>query len=160
MEHAQSGKPDSLIPALLFRVQSRLCALPIEHVIETMRPLPVEPLAGAPAAVKGMSLIRGVPVPVVALAALLDDGDQHPSRFITVRTGTEQIALTVDAVLGVHHIAAASMQDLPLLLRDADNSAVSAIGATDAELLLVLNAARLVPDGLWRVLNTDGADIS
>lgn len=152
----QHGEHET-VPALLFRVQSRLCALPIEHVIETMRPLPIEPLAGAPVAVKGMALIRGVPVPVVALAVLLDDaGEEHSARFVTVRTGKDQIALSVDSVLGVHRIAAASLLDLPPLLRDADNNIVSAIGAADAELLLVLNAARLVPDGLWNALNTEG----
>jgi purine-binding chemotaxis protein CheW len=71
-----------------------------------------------------------------------------------VRTGKEQIALTVDAVLGVHRIADVSLRNLPPLLQDADNNVVSAIGTADAELLLVLNAARLVPDGLWSALNT------
>src|SRR5262245_18286867 len=30
---------------LLGRAGQRLCALPVEHVVETMRPLPTEPLA-------------------------------------------------------------------------------------------------------------------
>lgn len=159
MQNAAGSGEHETVPALLFRVQSRLCALPIEHVIETMRPLPIEPLAGAAAAVKGMALIRGGPVPVVALAILLDDGNHYAGRFITVRTGKDQIALTVDSVVGVHRIATASLQGLPPLLRDADHSTVSAIGAVDAELLLVLNAARLVPDGLWHALNAAGAEL-
>ena len=155
MGSAPSEEQDT-VPALLFRVRSRLCALPLEHVIETMRPLPIEPLAGAPVAVKGMALIRGAPVPVIALAALIDDAAEQSGRFITIRAGKEQIALTVDSVLGVHRIATASLQDLPMLLKDADNKAVSAIGAVDAELLLILNAARLVPDGLWQLLSNSG----
>ena len=156
MENA-SGDTNGTVPALLFRVQSRLCALPVEHVIETMRALPIEAMAGAPVAVKGMSLIRGAPVPVVALSVLLDDGPTNSSRFITVRTGRDRIALMVDSVLGVHRIAVASLQDLPPLLRDADNNVVAAIGSADAELLLVLNATRLVPDGLWHTLHPSGA---
>ncbi len=156
MEHAPSSERDA-VPALLFRVRSRLCALPIAHVIETMRPLPIEPLAGVPVAVKGMALIRGAPVPVVVLAVLLNDESEDAGRFITVKVGKNQIALSVDSVLGVHRIAAASLQDLPPLLKDADNNAISSIGAADAELLLVLNAARLVPDGLWNILNNSGA---
>jgi purine-binding chemotaxis protein CheW len=152
-----SGETRDTVPALLFRVRSRLCALPVEHVIETMRALPIETMAGAPAAVKGMSIIRGAPVPVVALSLLLDDGDEGSSRFVTVRAGRGRIALMVDSVLGVHRIAVASLQDLPPLLRDADRNVVAAIGSADAELLLVLNAARLVPDGLCSPLHASGA---
>lgn len=156
MENALGGEGD-VVPALLFRVRTRLCALPLAHVVETMRPLPIEPLSGAPVAVKGLALIRGSPLPVVALAALLDGGEEHSNRFVTVKTGEYQIALAVDAVLGVYRIAAASLRDLPPLLRDADHHAVAAIGTVDAELLLMLNAARLVPDGLWAALNNAGA---
>jgi purine-binding chemotaxis protein CheW len=155
MEEASSNEQD-VVPALLFRVRSRLCALPITHVVETMRPLPIEPLANMPIAVKGMAMIRGVPMPVVALSALLDDDHAVSGRFVTVRAGKDQIALTVDSVLGVRQIALTSLQELPPLLRDADNDAVSAIGAVDAELLLILNATRLVPDGMWDALNTAG----
>jgi hypothetical protein len=45
---------------LLCRAGNLLCALPIEHVIEIMRPLPVEQIAGAPHYVRGLSIIRGV----------------------------------------------------------------------------------------------------
>jgi hypothetical protein len=54
---------------LISRVQSRLCALALESVLETMRPLPIEPLAGVPEFVRGLPVIRGTPLPVIALAA-------------------------------------------------------------------------------------------
>jgi purine-binding chemotaxis protein CheW len=152
MENTLTDERDA-VPVLLFRVRSRLCALPIVHVVETMRPLPIEPLAGAPVAVKGLALIRGTALPVVALAILIDGKDEHPTRFVTVRAGEYQVALAVGSVHGVHGIAAASLRDLPLVLRYADNNAVLSIGRLDAELLLVLNAARLVPDGIWPARN-------
>jgi len=152
----KSVSQDDVVSALLFRVQSRLYALPVAHVVETMRPLPIERLADASPAIKGLSLIRGVPTPVVSLASLLED-DAHFSRFITVKTGQGPIALTVSSVLGVHTIATSSLRDLPPLLKDAGSEAVSAIGTADAELLTVLNAARLVPDDLWHTLSLNGA---
>ncbi len=155
MEISASDERDA-VPVLLFRVASRLCALPLMHVVETMRPLPIESLAGAPVGVKGLALIRGAPMPVVSLSALLEGGDEDPTRFVTVRTGASHVALAVSDVLGVHRIAAASLRDIPPLLRDADNNALSAIGTADTELLLVLNMARLVPDGLWATLNSAG----
>jgi purine-binding chemotaxis protein CheW len=56
---------------LLCRVRERLCALPLAHVVETMRPLPIEPLGGMPGFVQGIAIIRGAPVPVVDAGALL-----------------------------------------------------------------------------------------
>ena len=156
MENTPGDERDA-VPVLLFRVRSRLCALPLAHVVETMRPLPIEPLAGAPVAVRGVALIRGSPLPVVALAALLEGEDEQSARFVTVRAGEFQIALAVDSVLGVHRIAAVSLRGLPPLLGGADQNAVSAIGMVDAELLLVLNAARLVPDSVWATLDSAGA---
>jgi len=144
------------VPVLLFRVRSRLYALPVGHVMETMRPLPVETVAGAPAAVMGMALIRGNPVPVLALAAVLEHGEEVCARFITVRAGAEPVALAVASVVGVQRVDVASLRELPPLLREADHGAVSAIGAADAELMLVLNAARLVPEGLSAALRAAG----
>ena len=53
---------------LVFRVLTFHCALPLEHVSETMRPLPVEPIAGVISPVAGVAIIRGGPVPVVDVA--------------------------------------------------------------------------------------------
>ncbi len=131
---------------LLFRVRGRVCALPVADVIETLRPMVTEPLAGAPVAVAGTAMIRGMPLPVVELGALLDGRrSEHTRRLVTVRTATGQVALAVDSVLGLRNIPLSSLRKLPLLLGEADSGAVSAIGALDAELLLLLNAARIVP---------------
>ncbi len=155
MEIAPDHERD-VVPALLFRVQSRLCALPITHVVETMRPLPIDPLAGAPVAVKGLARIRGVPVAVVAVADLLEINEELPTRFVTVRSGEYHVALAVGAVLGVHRISAASLRELPPLLRDTAHQAVSTIGMADTEMILVLNAARLVPEGFLASVNSRG----
>jgi purine-binding chemotaxis protein CheW len=118
-------------------------------VIETMRPLPVEPLRGAPPFVLGISIIRGAPTPVVDAAALIGATGSTPRRFVTIRTGTRIGALAVDAVIGVH--ALASLAALPPLL-DAARDVAAAIGTLDAELLVVLDTARLVPDDVFAVL--------
>jgi purine-binding chemotaxis protein CheW len=134
--------------SLICRVQNRLCALPIEHVGETLRPLPVEPVTGAPAYVLGLSVIRGVPLAVVDAARLLGPHVGRAERFITVMAGSRKLALAVDGVVGVRALAAESLLALPALLRDTDPGIVAAIGLLDAELLLVLRSARLLPDDL------------
>lgn len=141
--------------SLLCRVGSVRCALPLQYVEETMRPLPVEPMAGAPVFVRGLAIVRGSVVPVVDAGSLLGGGLAQASRFVMVKARSRRVALVVDAVEGVGQIARASLNTLPPLLRDANLEAVAAIGTLDAELLVILRSSRLVPDEMWALLQTD-----
>jgi purine-binding chemotaxis protein CheW len=142
---------------LLCRAGALLCAVPIEHVIETMRVLPVEPVAGAPPHVLGLSLIRGAPVPVIDTGLLVGERATRAERLVTVRTGDRTIALAADAVLGIASLSSGELGDLPPLLRDAAADTVEAIGTRDAELLFFLRAARLVPESMLDRLAFAGA---
>jgi purine-binding chemotaxis protein CheW len=131
---------------LLCRAGSSFCALPLGHVVEVMRVLPIEALAGTPVYVLGLSIIRGTPTPVVDTAILCSGRTAPSHRLVTVRAGTRIIALAVDRALGVQSIRAGT--PLPPLLREAASDMVSAIGRVDAELLLFLSTARIVPEEL------------
>ena len=140
---------------LMCRVLSHVCALPLEHVVETMRPLPVERIAGAPELVRGLAVVRGVAVPVVDAARLLGGDEAHgaePGRFVIVRAAERRVALAVESVVGVRQVDATDLHALPPLFGDEKGHVVSAIGTMDAELLLVLRSMRLVPDAAWASL--------
>lgn len=141
------------IAFLLFRVGQRLCSLPLRHVIEVMRPLPVEPIAGAPTGVSGVAVIRGMPLPVLDLATVLDGADHPATRFITVKTGTHSVALAVASVAGLRHLSIDTVSGIPPLLSEANANAVTAIGTLDSELLVVLNTAHLVPESVWQAIS-------
>jgi purine-binding chemotaxis protein CheW len=152
-----SSAESELRPSLLFRIAGQLCALPLEHVIETMRPLPVEPVAGAPPAVRGLSIVRGRPVPVIDAARLFDRPSGLSTRFVTLRAGERVAALAVDEVLGVRRLAPASLEQLPALLGTAAADALSAIGTLDAELLLILDGGRMIPEEFAALVGAPGA---
>ena len=149
---ASSPPSCQLHRSLVVRAANHTCALNLEHVIEILRPLPVEGLAGAPEIVLGLSVIRGAPVPVVALAALFNAPGGASTRFVIVRTGNKRIALAVDAVLGIREFTENDYQALPSLLREATARAVETIGVLDSELFFVLKTATLVPAELWESL--------
>jgi purine-binding chemotaxis protein CheW len=139
--------------SLLCRVRSSLCALPLEHVAETMRPMPVTVIAGLPSFVRGISVIRGIAIPVVDAGALLGSHEPpEPTRFVTLKTEERHVALAVEQVVGIRELAAVSLQDLPPLLRTANADLVAAVGMLDSELLLVLQTARIVPESVWQTL--------
>jgi purine-binding chemotaxis protein CheW len=135
-------------PVLLARARGRMCALPLACVVETMRPLPVTPLAGAPAFVRGLAVIRGEAVPVVDLAALLfGPAVEEPTRFVTLRVGDRRVALATGEVVGVRALPTAGAPLPPLL--DGSTAALAALGRLDGALLLVLEGARLLEDAPW-----------
>ena len=143
---------------LLCRVGSRLCALPVENIVETMRPLPIEPLAQSPPFVLGLCLLRGSPVPVVDARLLFGEHGDPPERLVAIRVGSRLIALAVDSVIGLRSIEADTSVGLPLLLQDAGD-VVAAVGTLDAELLLVLNTARIVPQAVLDSVDAEGTSL-
>jgi purine-binding chemotaxis protein CheW len=134
-------------PSLLCRAATQWCALPIAQTREIMRPLPVEPIRGAPAFVLGLTTIRGQPTPVVDLSLLVSGARTPPTRFIALRGLGRPLALATGEVLGVRTIPPASLAELPPLLQDVEF--IAGIGRLDAELLLVLQAGRLASNALW-----------
>jgi purine-binding chemotaxis protein CheW len=118
-----------------------------------MRPLPVVALANAVEAVRGVAIIRGAPVPVVHLARLLAAAESPATRFVTVNIAGRCVALEVDEVVGVRTLPA-SLHDLPPLLGDAGTGTIVAMETLDAQLLIVLSSARLIPDAVWLALET------
>lgn len=131
---------------LLCRAGAHRYAIPIGHVIETMRVLPIETIAGAPSYVRGLCVIRGAPVPVVDGGLLLGGQPTQAGRLIAIRAGSRTVALAVEAVEGIRTIGPEAFNQLPPLLRDA--ATIAAVGILDAELLLFLRTARIVPDDL------------
>lgn len=146
---------------LFFRVGSRVCALPVSQVEETMRPPSVEPLSETPPFVSGAAIVRGVPTPVIDLGVFLS-GEQlsAPARAVTVNVdGGRRVALLVSEVLGVRRSDRVFLGDLPPLLREAASDSLSSLGRLDDRLLTVLRLARAIPEPLWKLLSerTDGA---
>jgi purine-binding chemotaxis protein CheW len=134
-------------PVLLVRAGPRACALALGQVEEVMRPLPVARLGGAPAFVRGASVIRGAPVPVVDLATLLGIDAPAPGRFVTLRLGPRRAALAVTEVMGVRDAAVLGATTLPPLFAE-EGSALAALARLDRELLVVLRGTRLLPEGI------------
>jgi len=154
-----STLPRSSTLSLVVGVGSRTCALAASYVLETMRPLPVEPLAGMPPFVLGLSIIRGGPVPVIHLGRLLGGGEAADavSRFVTLRLGDRKLALAVRSVLGLRELDLGSLVELPTILGDESARTVEAVGSLDAGLLVVLRAMRILPEPLWGALTAPDA---
>jgi len=118
-----------------------------------MRPLPIEPLAGMPPFVLGVSIVRGAATPVVSTAELLglDSSPQAP-RFVLLSLHERRAVMTVDAVLGVRVLDPGAIGRLPPLLEEVGAGVLERLGTLDGRLLAVLRAAKVVPPEVWESL--------
>jgi len=159
--HEACDEEDASSAWVLCKVREKLVGFPVGTVVEVMRALPVEPLAGAPASVLGLAVVRGEPTPVVDLGALVEGGatgePQPWGRFVTVRAGTRRVALAVEAVVDVRRLPRTRLGALPPLLAGTAASPVAAVAALDTGLLYVLRAAHMAPEEVWSAAERAGA---
>ena len=137
---------------LVVHARERKCAIRLSHLAETMRPLPISTIVGAPPHVLGVAMIRGVATPVIDLGLAL--GESSPAaftRFVTLKNGAHRIALAVDAVVGAHLLSAATLRALPAELRSLAGEKIESVGAIGDQLLFLVEPSRLVPEQLWAV---------
>jgi purine-binding chemotaxis protein CheW len=141
---------------LLCRAGSLLCAIPARDVVETMRPLAVEAVAGMPDYVAGLSIVRGEPTPVVDAQRVFDRGAaaQPAGRWVLLSLGERRAALAVTAIVGVETVRRSDLAPLPPVLDPDAASVLDAIGARDANLLVVLKELRTLPEAAWAAIDT------
>lgn len=147
-------KPGTGREALILGERTRMCAVPLRHVIETMRPLPTEAISGMPSFVLGVAIIRGIPTPVVDLNTVLGvSSERRGDRFVTVRVGNRQVALLVSSVLGIRDLdSLAAAQEMPPLLQGASQDVIERIGTLDERFLIVLQDGWKFPEEVWHAV--------
>lgn len=135
---------------LVFRTGATLGALPVEHVVETMRPLALTAIASAPVYVAGAAVVRGEVVPVIDLARLVTGTTAPVARWVSIRSGGRSAVLAVSEILGVRRAGAVQA---PALVGGVATSVLDELGVLDRELLVVLAAARLVSEDAWKAFD-------
>jgi purine-binding chemotaxis protein CheW len=142
--------------ALVFRAGPLLCALRLDEVLETMRPMETLPLAGTPSFVLGISVLRGVPTPVLDVSRLLRGGPEDPQRYITVRTERGPVAMATGEIVGIRSVHPESAGGHPALLGGASSRLVAGVDTVGVEPLLLLQSMRAVPDEVWEAAAAAG----
>lgn len=149
-EKSLAGGGENLPSEHVLVVQSGtwLCAIPLAEVRETMRRLPIRPVAGSPPFVRGLALVRGAYIPVIDLRVLLGqsaENDQNTGHFfVTVQFGDQRAALETDAVIGAQHIPLNVLEPLPSLLSEAMSTFVEKLGSLNQKHLAFCSAVKLL----------------
>lgn len=134
------GEDDEGGAHLLLRAGDATIALPATVVLEIFEPERCHPVPGTPRYVIGIASLRGVPLPLVDLAAALDpEGEARAEggaraqlggrRVLVVSTASYLVGLVVDATLGVVPIGPAELR--PVTVAAGDRWAAFALGELD-----------------------------
>lgn len=151
------GQHDAGVIALVFQAGPLFCALPLAEIIETMRPLPTRPLAGTPHYVRGLTILRGEPAPVIDVTRLLTGVTSEIDRYVAVRAGRGPVACATGPVLGVQTVHANPPEGPSTMFTGASRSLVAAVGRFGTEPLLLLRSIRTVPDEVWEAAARENA---
>lgn len=155
MRRAANPIPDATF-YLIVGLDRTFCALAIADIIETMRPLPIEPIAGTPPYLLGLSRIRGNAVPVIDLNAIVcGEAAAIHSRFVTVRVQDRVAALAVRSVAGIVPLQTTAAETLVPLLQNTNSDVIEAISARDSDFVLVLRTAHLLSPDEWETLSRE-----
>lgn len=129
---------------LLVHAGPQLCAIPLGSVVETMRPLPIERIQGAPGALLGVSVVRGGAVPVVDLARLISGETSEPRRWVLARTQERSVALAATDVLGVSTLTPEAIEPGAALAASIAAPCVSAITCRGGRSIAILDVDRVL----------------
>ncbi|MFK7897374.1 MAG: chemotaxis protein CheW [Myxococcota bacterium] len=133
---------------LAFRLNTHLCVIPLEQLIETLPPPPSTRVPGAPPWLMGVANIRGELLSIIGLSRYLAlDERAEGKRGVLIARGANKnvkVGLLVDDVVGIRRVAEEGAHALPeegQLHRFAQRP-VQVEGAPG----LLLDCARLVAD--------------
>lgn len=131
---------------LVCGVGALYCAIPTAYVDVTTPALSVERITTeGPAAVSGVTMVRGLAVAVVDARRLLGQPDDvEPRRFVVVRQGVGGAALAVDSAERVIRVPRSELQAMSPLLGVGVSELVQSLTRVEQRLVALLSAVRIV----------------
>ncbi len=139
---------------LLFRAGVSLCALPLEVVLETMRPLPLQAVGHNPHLKICLSVIRGRLCPVIDLARYFEHSAVSTRWLLVSVSPDRNVALAVTSVEGVFQVPSETLVEKPLLFEGVSAELTQAIGRLDGELFSLLQTGSLLSESDWESLQS------
>lgn len=132
---------------LVVRAADELYALPGAAVREVMRWRAPTPVPGAPPVIPGIISQHGVVMPVVDLRLALGLADAPPgraARLVVAQHEGADMALFVDAVVDLVHLAASERAAPPAGLEPARARLLAAVARHEGSPLAIINVAALI----------------
>lgn len=135
-----------LLEYLGFLLDGEGYAIPIDGLVEIMKPLPISPVPGARPQVLGLMSVRGRLSTVFSLRACLGLGPRRVdarARVLLVETALEQVGFLVDEVRGVFRADPESLEP-PSAFGGDPGPHVRGAARPDGDLVVLLDVGPLI----------------
>lgn len=156
--------PEDAIDLACFELAGRTYAVAIGQVREILPTPTITPLPDSPRVIEGLVDLRGVWIPVVDLAAVLEGGGSpggSRARLVVASVGELVMAFRVDRAMQVVAVSQAAFEPVPDLIRSLGCRIVSAaVRRPDALPLLVLDLEVLVARVLAEARRGEGEEVA
>jgi purine-binding chemotaxis protein CheW len=134
---------------VIFTLEGTAYSLPISHITEIGRSLPITPLPNVPSWVLGVSNLRGDIISVLDLRAFLGKqplAQARDCRMMVVRSRHEDIttALLVDRVREIRHLISEKVGLPTALMEDRSALYMRGVYEHNGQLLVVLDPEQLM----------------
>lgn len=138
---------DGSVMYCTFRVGELYLGIEAALVQEVLREALITPAPLAPPAVKGLINLRGQIVTAIDLGIKLGRAPARRQMHVVVRTDAEAVSLLVDSIEDVVALRHADHAPVPSTVDAVAASHLLATGALSTDLLLVLDADKVVTPG-------------
>jgi len=132
---------------VVFRIDQQHYALPLDHVIRTVRMVAVTPVPDMPHSMLGLISMAGQMLPVIDLGRLLGQAGNNPELqdiLLIVQIQDQTVAVIVDEVLNIKEFSSKQIQSPPAAL--SQSCFLLAAIQHEETFILILDASRMLPN--------------
>ncbi len=133
---------------LSFRIGREVFAVPVVDVREIEKPIPFTQVPNVEEFVEGVFNLRGKIIPLIDLAKRLQLGKKNLStqtRIVIIESGTREVGMMVDAVLGVITIDMDSVNPPPEVVQaKIAGDFITGVSQEERDLLILLDIRKLL----------------
>lgn len=129
----------------VFRVASEIFGIPIDRVVEIIKPQKVFSIPGMPEFLCGVMSVRGAVIPLIDLRKRFGtDPDGKKERIMILRFGDEKIGFLVDEIREILPLAPENIMPPPSLFRGFKTEYIMGLGKREENIIILLDIDNLL----------------
>jgi purine-binding chemotaxis protein CheW len=129
----------------VFTIAGQVFGIPIERVVEIIKPQKVFTIPGLPDFLSGVMSLRGSIIPLIDLRRRFGvDPSGKKERLIVTRFGGEKTGFLVDEIREILAISPADVSPPPSFFRGFRTEYITGLGRKDDSIIIILNIDSLL----------------
>lgn len=135
------------VKPVVFKIGGQLFGIDINVVQSIEKQINIVPVPNSTPYIKGIVNLRGEVIPVYSLKRKFNMKDEsYTDSSIIIETGSIKLALEVDEVIEIGAISGTDVTDMPFIVRNDDTRYMTRIVHSGKDLIIVIEAEKLLTE--------------